>query len=268
MRADAVARLETESALRRALDRSELQLHYQPEVDIATGEVRGFEALVRWRHPVRGLVSPSDFIPVAETTGLIRPLGQLVMLEACRQAAAWGANDPARPLTMSVNVSGAQFDQSEDLPAFVAMVLADSGLSPDRLCLEMTESVLMNDTEENLALLVRLKSLGVRLAIDDFGTGYSSLAYLRRFPVDTLKIDRSFVERIGLPSEDAVLAGTIVQLGQSLGMSTVAEGIENDSQFLALRRMGCSRGQGYYFSRPLPAAEAAELITTREPATV
>jgi diguanylate cyclase (GGDEF)-like protein/PAS domain S-box-containing protein len=263
-----VERLQLEADLRRALDTDELELHYQPTVDLESGTVVGFEALVRWRHPVRGLVSPSEFIPVAEATGLIRPLGQLVMLEACRQAAAWDANDPARPLMMSVNVSGAQFDQSEDLPAFVAMVLADSGLSPDRLCLEMTESVLMNDTEENLALLVRLKSLGVRLAIDDFGTGYSSLAYLRRFPVDTLKIDRSFVERIGLPSEDAVLAGTIVQLGQSLGMSTVAEGIENDSQFLALRRMGCSRGQGYYFSRPLPAAEAAELITTREPATV
>jgi diguanylate cyclase (GGDEF)-like protein/PAS domain S-box-containing protein len=263
-----VERLQLEADLRRALDGDELELHYQPTIDLESGRLVGFEALVRWRHPVRGLVSPSDFIPVAEATGLIRPLGQLVMLEACRQAAAWGANDPDRPLMMSVNVSGAQFDQSEDLPAFVAMVLADSGLSPDRLCLEMTESVLMNDTEENLALLVRLKSLGVRLAIDDFGTGYSSLAYLRRFPVDTLKIDRSFVERIGLPSEDAVLAGTIVQLGQSLGMSTVAEGIENYSQFLALRRMGCSRGQGYYFSRPLPAAEAAELITTREPATV
>src|SRR5690242_11744840 len=263
-----VERLQLEADLRRALDTEELEVYYQPTIDLESGQLVGFEALVRWQHPIRGLVSPSDFIPVAEATGLIRPLGQLVMLQACRQAAAWGANDIAQPLIMSVNVSGAQFDQSEDLPGFVAMVLADSGLSPDRLCLEMTESVLMNDTEENLALLVRLKSLGVRLAIDDFGTGYSSLAYLRRFPVDTLKIDRSFVERIGLPSEDAVLAGTIVQLGQSLGMSTVAEGIENYSQFLALRRMGCTSGQGYHFSRPVPAAEAAVLLQTREPATV
>jgi len=262
-----VERLQLEADLRRALDTDELEVHYQPTIDLESGHLVGFEALVRWRHPIRGLVSPSDFIPVAEATGLIRPLGQLVMLQACRQAAAWGANNPDQPLIMSVNVSGAQFE-SEDLPAFVAMVLADSGLSPDRLCLEMTESVLMNDTEENLALLVRLKGLGVRLAIDDFGTGYSSLAYLRQFPVDTLKIDRSFVERIGLPSGDAVLAGTIVQLGQSLSMSTVAEGIESYSQYLALRRMGCTRGQGYYFSQPLPAAEAAGLISRREPATV
>jgi diguanylate cyclase (GGDEF)-like protein/PAS domain S-box-containing protein len=264
-----VERLQLESDLRRALDTDEqLELHYQPTIDLASGAIVGFEALVRWRHPVRGMVQPGDFITLAEGTGLIRPLGQLVMLEACRQAAAWNADDPHRRLTMSVNVSGCQFDESEDLPAFVAMVLADSGLKPDQLCLEMTESVLMNDTEENLALLVRLKNLGVRLAIDDFGTGYSSLAYLRRFPVDTLKIDRSFVERISGPSEDAVLAHTIVQLGHSLGMSTVAEGIEQYSQLLALRRMGCTLGQGYYFSRPVPAVEAGRLLAQPWPAEV
>jgi EAL domain-containing protein (putative c-di-GMP-specific phosphodiesterase class I) len=156
-------------------------------------------------------------------------------------------------------VSGRQFDQS-DLPTIVAMALAESGLPAERLCLEMTESVLMNDTEENLALLTRLKTLGVRLAIDDFGTGYSSLSYLHRFPVDTLKIDRSFVERLGQASDEAALARTIVQLGQSLGMVTVAEGIEQYGQFLALNRMTCELGQGFYFSRPLPAAEATRLL--------
>jgi EAL domain-containing protein (putative c-di-GMP-specific phosphodiesterase class I) len=266
MHSGLVERLQLEADLRRALDTAdEIVPHYQPIIDLESGRLVGFEALVRWRHPVRGLVSPGEFIPVAEATGLIRPLGQLVLLEACRQAAAWGAGDPDRPLTISVNVSGVQFDQAEDLPAFVAMALADSGLPADRLCLEMTESVLMNDTEENLALLVRLKNIGVRLAIDDFGTGYSSLAYLRRFPVDTLKIDRSFVERITGPSGDAVLASTIVQLGQSLGMSTVAEGIEEYSQLLALRRMGCALGQGYYFAKPLPAAEAALLLLESTP---
>jgi diguanylate cyclase (GGDEF)-like protein/PAS domain S-box-containing protein len=260
MHSGLVERLQLEADLRRAMDTDELEVHYQPIVELAAGTIVGFEALARWRHPIHGLIAPADFIPLAEATGLIRPLGQWVLLEACRQAATWGDGNGGRPLTMSVNVSGRQFEQAEDLPAFVAMVLADSGLPPERLCLEMTESVLMNDTEENLALLVRLKQLGVRIAIDDFGTGYSSLAYLRQFPVDTLKIDQSFVQRLSGPSEDSVLARTIVQLGQSLGMSTVAEGIEQYGQYLALRRMGCELGQGYYFARPLPAAEAAQLL--------
>ncbi|WP_433072900.1 putative bifunctional diguanylate cyclase/phosphodiesterase [Dactylosporangium sp. CA-052675] len=255
-----VERLQLAADLRRALENGdELELHYQPTVELRTGTIVGFEALVRWRHPVRGMISPIDFIPLAESTGLIRPLGQWVLAEASRQAVAWGAADPARELTMAVNVSGVQFDQP-DLPEIVAQVLAATGLPAERLCLEMTESVLMTDTEENLAVLLSLKDIGVRLAIDDFGTGYSSLAYLRRFPVDTLKIDRSFVERLSGTTPDAALARTIVQLGQSLGMSTVAEGIEEYAQFLALRRMGCDLAQGYYFSRPLPAAEAGLLL--------
>jgi diguanylate cyclase (GGDEF)-like protein/PAS domain S-box-containing protein len=254
-----VERLQLESDLRRALDGGELELHYQPTIELATGEICGFEALLRWHHPTRGLISPVDFIPLAESTGLIRPFGQWVLREACRQAVAWDAERYGRPLTMSVNVSGRQFEQS-DLPTIVAMALAESGLPPARLCLEVTESVLMNDTEENLVLLRRLKDMGVRLAIDDFGTGYSSLSYLHRFPVDTLKIDRSFVERLSQPSGDAALARTIVQLGQSLGMVTVAEGIEQYSQFLALNRMSCELGQGFYFSCPLPAAEAGRLL--------
>jgi EAL domain-containing protein (putative c-di-GMP-specific phosphodiesterase class I) len=191
---------------------------------------------------------------------MILPIGQWVLTEACRQAAEWVDATPDRPMTMAVNVSGRQFGQ-DDFAELVERVLAESGLAPERLCLEMTESVVMNDTEENLALLTRLKEVGVKLAIDDFGTGYSSLSYLRRFPVDTLKIDRSFVERLGQQSDDATLARTIVQLGQSLGMSTVAEGIEHSEQFLALRRMGCERAQGYYFSRPLPAIQAGAVLT-------
>ncbi|MFF5225656.1 putative bifunctional diguanylate cyclase/phosphodiesterase [Dactylosporangium sp. NPDC000521] len=269
MHSGLVDRLQLAADLRRALEGTEgtgeLVLYYQPTIDLRSGSITGFEALVRWNHPVRGMISPADFIPLAESTGLIRALGQWVLAEACRQGVEWGADDPDRVLTMAVNVSGRQFDQT-DLPAIVAGVLADTGLQPERLCLEMTESVLMTDTEENLEVLLSLKAIGVRLAIDDFGTGYSSLAYLRRFPVDTLKIDRSFVERIGGATPDAALARTIVQLGQSLGMATVAEGIEQYAQFLALRRMGCDLAQGYYFSRPLPAHEAGALL--RDPAAL
>ena len=254
-----VDRLELEADLRLALERGELELHYQPTIDLSDSRVVGFEALVRWQHPTRGLISPRDFIPIAEGTGLIVPLGRWVMAEACRQAVTWDAAGADRPIKMAVNVSVRQFDRC-DLPAIVGEVLAETGMPSGQLCLEMTESVLMTDTEENLAALVRLKALGVTLAIDDFGTGYSSLAYLRRFPVDTLKIDRSFVERLGEQTDDAALASTIVQLGHSLGMSTVAEGIEEYGQLAALRDMGCTYAQGYYFSRPVPADEAGRLL--------
>ncbi|MFG1603955.1 putative bifunctional diguanylate cyclase/phosphodiesterase [Actinoplanes sp. NPDC049265] len=262
-----VERLELEADLRLALERDELRLYYQPSIDLADNRVSGFEALVRWQHPTRGMISPLDFIPIAEATGLIVPLGRWVLTEACRQAVAWGARE--KDLRMAVNVSVRQFDRT-DLAAVLADVLAETGMPAHKLCLEMTESVLMTDTEENLEQLVRLKALGVSLAIDDFGTGYSSLAYLRRFPVDTLKIDRSFVERIGAESDDAALARTIVQLGQSLNMSTVAEGVEEYGQLAALRAMGCRFAQGYYFSAPVPAADAGRLLHdgSATPATV
>jgi EAL domain-containing protein (putative c-di-GMP-specific phosphodiesterase class I) len=254
-----VERLQLEADLRLALERDELALHYQPTVDLATGEITGFEALVRWYHPTRGTVSPLDFIGIAETTGLIVPLGRWVLTEACRQAVEWGAGTTRR-LKMAVNVSVRQFEHG-DLSAMVAEVIAATGMPVDQLCLEMTESVLLTDTDENLTQLLRLKALGVTLAMDDFGTGYSSLAYLRRFPMDTLKIDRSFVERLGGDSEDVALVQTIVRLGQSLGMETVAEGIEDVVQLEALQDMGCDFAQGFLLSRPVPAPEAGRLLS-------
>jgi len=249
-----VHRLELAADLRLALERDELVLHYQPKVDLRTGEIIGFEALVRWQHPTRGLVPPLDFIGVAEATGLIVPLGRWVLTEACRQAVTWD-----RPLTMAVNLSVRQFEAG-DVAEMVAEVLAETGMPPERLVLEMTESVLLTDTDDNLARIVSLKALGVQLAMDDFGTGYSSLAYLRRFPMDVLKIDRSFVDRLGGESEDEALVRTIVRLGQRFGMQTVAEGIENETQLAILREMGCDFAQGYLLSRPLPGPDATALL--------
>jgi diguanylate cyclase (GGDEF)-like protein/PAS domain S-box-containing protein len=268
-----VQRLELEADLRLALARSEsarsesarsesarseLALHYQPTVDLRTGEIVGFEALVRWHHPTRGMVSPLDFIGIAEATGLIVPLGRWVLAEACRQAVAWGAGSTRR-LKMAVNVSVRQFDHG-DLSAMVAEVLAETGMPVDQLCLEMTESVLLTDTDENLTQLQRLKALGVTLAMDDFGTGYSSLAYLRRYPMDILKIDRSFVNRLGGDREDEALVRTIIRLGKNLGMITVAEGIEDAAQLATLRLLGCDQAQGFFLSRPLPAEDATRVL--------
>jgi diguanylate cyclase (GGDEF)-like protein/PAS domain S-box-containing protein len=254
-----VQRLELEADLRLALERSELALHYQPTVDLRTGAIVGFEALVRWHHPTRGMVSPLDFIGIAESTGLIVPLGRWVLTEACHQAVAWGAGTTRR-LKMAVNVSVRQFENG-DLSAMVAEVLAETGMPVDQLCLEMTESVLLTDTDENLTQLQRLKALGVTLAMDDFGTGYSSLAYLRRYPMDILKIDRSFVDRLGGDREDEALVRTIVRLGRSLGMTTVAEGIEEVGQLETLRALGCDLAQGFFLSRPLPAGDAERVLT-------
>ncbi|RSM73118.1 diguanylate cyclase [Actinoplanes sp. ATCC 53533] len=254
-----VERLELEADLRLALERAELTLHYQPTVDLRTGEIVGFEALVRWQHPTRGMIPPLDFIGIAEATGLIVPLGRWVLTEACRQAVAWGAGRTRR-LKMAVNVSVRQFEHG-DLSAMVAEVLAETGMPVDQLCLEMTESVLLTDTDENLTQLQRLKALGVTLAMDDFGTGYSSLAYLRRYPMDILKIDRSFVDRLGGDREDEALVRTIVRLGRNLGMTTVAEGIEEAAQLAILRDLECDLAQGYFLSRPLPAAEAGRVLT-------
>jgi diguanylate cyclase (GGDEF)-like protein/PAS domain S-box-containing protein len=261
MHTELVQRVRLEADLRRALEAGELFLQYQPTFDLASGQLVGAEALARWRHPTRGLVPPTEFIPLAEASGLIRPLGAWVLREACRQAAEWQRSAPRRdkPLALSINLSGRQL-QFPEVVDDVGLALSESGLPPDSLVLEMTESVLMDDNENVLDILRRIKQLGARLAIDDFGTGYSSLSYLHRFPVDMLKIDRSFVERLSHASDNAELARTIVRLGQSLQLVTVAEGVEDSAQFLALRRMGCDIGQGYYFGRPMESEEIGRLL--------
>jgi diguanylate cyclase (GGDEF)-like protein len=269
MHAAAVERLELDADLRASLERLEaapsrasdggdghdFHLVYQPVVELATGRVVAAEALLRWRHAQRGLVPPAVFIPVAEETGLIGSLGRWVLEAACRQAAAWGDRGPV----VSVNLSGRQLDD----PALVAGVegaLAAAGLAPRRLTLEITESVVMRRTDATLERLRALKALGVRLAIDDFGTGYSSLSYLQRFPVDVLKIDKSFVDGVASEAHDAALARTIVALGTTLGLRTVAEGIETEDQQAALLALGCTYGQGYFFARPLPAGAFGALV--------
>ena len=264
MHTQLVDRMELEADLRRALDEGKLFLHYQPTIELASGQIVGAEALCRWKHPIRGLVPPTEFIPLAETSGLIQRLGAWVLREACRQAAVWQQADPHRdrPLTLSVNLSGKQLQHTEVIEDVVE-ALRESGLPPKSLVLEMTESVLLDDSETVLTILRQLKQLGIRLAIDDFGTGYSSLSYLHRFPVDILKIDRSFVERLSPASDNAELARTVVRLGQSLQLQTVAEGVEDSAQFLALRRMGCDIGQGYYFGRPMEG-EAMERLLGEE----
>ena len=263
MHAALLDRLALEADLRRALADGtceEFRVHYQPIVRLAEGRISGMEALVRWQHPRRGLVAPADFIPSAESTGLIVPLGRWVLGEACRQMVRWQERGAVAPdgaaLTLTVNLSGRQL-QHPDLVRDVADALAASGLVPSSLVLEITETVIMRDTEANLATLHALRALGVRLAIDDFGTGYSSLAYLKRFPIDILKIDKAFVDGVGRGGSEAALARTIVALGDTLALRCVAEGIEMDEQREHLQSIGCEFGQGYLFARPL-APELAD----------
>ena len=255
-----VDRMALENDLRDGIARGELRLMFQPIVDLSTGRMAAAEALVRWQHPTRGLLAPNVFIPMAEDTGLIVPLGRWVIGEACRQAATWRAPTPLdeRP-TVTVNLSGRQF-QHADLVRDVAAALAESTLEPNRLVLEITETVIMRDVDATLARLLELKALGVRLAIDDFGTGYSSLGSLRRFPIDVLKIDKAFVDGITLGGNDAALARTIIALGDMLSLRTVAEGIEDSQQFRALRELGCELGQGYLFAKPQPPEAFTALL--------
>jgi len=260
MRTDAVDRLSVENDLRRAIRQGQLRLFYQPIVHIDTGRIAGFEALVRWQHPVRGLLSPADFIPPAEDTGLIVPLGRCVLGEACLQAAAWQRRRGAqRPLRISVNVSSKQL-QFPGWAAEVTSTLAETGLEPSHLVLEITESVLMEDAEGSAAPLEELRRLGVRVAIDDFGTGYSSLGYLRRLPVDILKIDKSFIDGVAKGPHESALARAVVKLARTLGLDAVAEGVTDRRQLAELRRLRCPYGQGYYFSRPQPPEVVAELL--------
>jgi diguanylate cyclase (GGDEF)-like protein len=248
MQTAAQDRLRMQMDLADAVAQGRLLLVYQPTFDLQSGRVSGVEALLRWQHPTRGTLQPADFIPLAESTGLIVPIGGWVLEEACRQAAKW--NGQGHRIGVSVNVAARQLD-TEDLLAHVRNALADSGLEPGALTLEVTESTLMRDPEAAIGRLRALKQLGVRIAIDDFGSGYSSLAYLREFPADALKIDRSFVSEIAASDHSATLIRTLVQLGSSLGIETLAEGIEDHAQLVRLQREQCDQGQGFLFSRPL-----------------
>ena len=263
MHADAVRRIEVESQLRTALDESQFMLYYQPTVDLQTGRLTGVEALMRWQHPRRGVVPPLEFISLAEESGLIVPMGQWAIQEACRQVRIWQREIPAdEPITLAVNLSARQL-RHPNLVQDVADALDDSGLLPSRLILEITESVLMIDTAATLNRLFQLKSLGVRLAVDDFGTGYSSFAYLRRFPVDILKIDKSFVDGVANEPTAGALVDAMIRIGKTLRLETVAEGIEHVDQADRLRALQCDVGQGYLFSRPLPSDAITLLLRDR-----
>jgi diguanylate cyclase (GGDEF)-like protein/PAS domain S-box-containing protein len=261
MNEESLERVRIESALRNALERNEFVLHYQPQVDLKTGQIVGMEALIRWKHPELGMVPPGRFVGVAEDTGLIVPIGAWVMRTACAQNKAWQDAGLGR-LRVAVNLSARQFSATELLPG-IEQVLIDTGLDPSCLELELTESLFMSDVSPAVDLLHRMKALGVKLSIDDFGTGYSSFSYLSRFPIDVLKIDRSFVNDITHDANDAAIVASIIALAHNLRLSVIAEGVETAEQLDYLRHQGCDEMQGYYFSRPLPAQEFEQLLRQR-----
>jgi len=261
MHASAVNLLQMETDLRRAIERHEFLVYYQPIVTLETGQLYGFEALLRWRHPRHGLIPPLDFVPIAEETGMIVNIGQWVLAEACRQLCEWRKQFPTcPPFSISVNLSARQFNQP-DLIEQVRQVLQETGLDPKSLKLEITESVVMDNSEQAIETLRQLRALGVELSIDDFGTGYSSLSYLHRFPISTLKIDRSFVNQMTDQNENAELVRTIVMLASNLGMDVVAEGVETASQLSRLQALDCKRGQGFYFAGPMDASATRKFLS-------
>jgi diguanylate cyclase (GGDEF)-like protein/PAS domain S-box-containing protein len=258
MRARLATRLLLEGDLRYALGRKEFLLHYQPKINLTTGLVTGMEALIRWLHPKQGMLLPAAFVPIAEECGLILPIGQWVLLEACRQSRAW-SDSGLGVMPVAVNVSAVEF-QGKDFLSGVRAALIATGMEPQNLELELTESVLMQDAESAVVTLLALKAMGVRLAIDDFGTGYSSFTYLRRFPVDTLKVDQSFVQEITADTEGKTMVDAMINIGKSLNHRVIAEGVETRSQLDFLQRHGCGEGQGYYFSHPVLAEQAGSLF--------
>jgi diguanylate cyclase (GGDEF)-like protein/PAS domain S-box-containing protein len=260
MRAGAVLRLEVERELRQATDRDELVLHYQPIVNLKNGEVTGLEALVRWQHPQRGLLDPSEFVSIAEDSGMIEPIGRWVQERACKQALAWHERQPdSRPLDVAVNLSARQVAH-RDLPGTVAEIIARTGMDPAHLQLEITESVLVEESATAIASLEALNEIGVRLVLDDFGTGYSSLAYLNRFPFHALKIDRSFVDALGIEQERTAIVEAIIGMARALSLEVIAEGVENEVQLEELRRLGCDFAQGHFFHAAMPDAEVGRLL--------
>jgi diguanylate cyclase (GGDEF)-like protein/PAS domain S-box-containing protein len=263
MRQRAKSRFQVETDLRNAIEHRTLELHYQPIISLRTGRIAGFESLVRWRHPVRGMLSPMEFIPIAEDTGMILDLGRLTLTESCRQMAAWIERfGEAAPLTMSANMSSKQFAAGDFLTQ-IETTLKSTGLAASNLKLEITESAFINDVPAARVTLDGARSMGIEWSLDDFGTGYSSLSYLHRLQVDTLKVDRSFVSGIGTESSGLEMIRSIVALAHTLGMDVVAEGVETKEQFLELRALGCEYAQGYYLSRAVDAATAAGLIATQ-----
>ena len=258
MNAHTLERLTLESSLRRALERNEFLLHYQPKVDIGSGRITGMEALVRWQQPAKGLIPPAQFIPLDEETGLIVPIGEWVLKTACARNKSWQEQE-LPPLRIAVNLSARQFAH-ERLLQDVERVLNETGLDPALLELEITESMVMHDPERTVTLLRKLKSMGVSISIDDFGTGYSSLNYLKRFPIDSVKIDRSFIRDIPGNSDDVAITRAIIAMAHSLRLKVIAEGVETGEQLRFLRDHECDEMQGRYFSKPLPGNEFSRLL--------
>jgi EAL domain-containing protein (putative c-di-GMP-specific phosphodiesterase class I) len=256
-----VERLSTEGSLRGALQRGEFSLHYQPKIDLESGALTGTEALIRWLHPKRGTILPAQFIPIAEDCGLITPIGNWVLRDACRQAKAW-VDAGLEAMPVAVNVSGVQLGH-RDFMEDVRGILMETGLEPRCLELELTESVLMQDADSTATVLQALKAMGVKLALDDFGTGYSSLSYLARFPIDTLKIDQSFVHKMLSNTNDASIISAVISMGKSLNRRVIAEGVETEQQLGFLQARRCNEGQGYYFSHPLNAEDFAKFAKAR-----
>jgi diguanylate cyclase (GGDEF)-like protein len=257
-----VHRLNLAGELRRGLAAREFVLYYQPIVALQTGQITGFESLIRWQHPQQGLIQPDQFIPLAEETGLIVPLGWWICEQACHQARQWKEQFPSISLGLSINLSGRQFEQP-NLVEQLAAIIEKTGIEGLMLKLEITESMVMGDVEAAIDLMLRLRSLGCRLSLDDFGTGYSSLSYLRRFPIDTLKVDQSFVRNMGQSSEDLAIVRTVVNLAHTLGMEVIAEGVEAREDVGVLRSLGCEFGQGYFWAKPLSAQAATEFLQQR-----